>query len=92
MKTKVEPEYKVKIAVIDSGICKDHPQMHQVKGYKDFVTGNDAEKEDKTNHGSIGVHLICRVLEECCDIYVARVFDTSAGSVAVQDRIAKVCA
>lgn len=83
-------EYNVKIAVIDSGITKNHPQMHQVKGYKDFVLGNDEEKADKTNHGSTGVDLICKVLEQGCDIFVARVFDTNAGSVEVQDRIAEV--
>jgi len=86
-----KPEYNVKIAVIDSGVAENHPQSHQIKGYKDFVTGKDEERVDKTNHGSMGVDLICKVLEQGCDIYVARVFDKDAGSVEVQDRIAVVC-
>jgi len=84
----------VKIAVIDSGIVEDHVRMPQIQAYEDFVTPGNVKKVDnhETKHGSTGVQLICRAMEQTCDIYVARVFDTSAGSKAVQDRIAKVWA
>jgi hypothetical protein len=81
----------VKIAIIDSGIDPQHPHMGQVKGYRDFVTGQDDIKLDQTGHGSTGVDLICKVLgDHNPEIYVARVFEESRGTVVEADRIAEV--
>lgn len=95
-KTKVTKPWKVKIAVIDSGIIATHDQMPRVEKYIDFVTeGNEKMVDNKEQHGSVGVQLICRALEGNCEIYVARVFGVNKPSdrknmEEVQNRIAKV--
>jgi hypothetical protein len=89
---KTKP-WKVKIAVIDSGIIATHDQMSWVEKYIDFVTeGNEKMVDNKKQHGSVGVQLICRALEGNCEIYVARVFGVSdrENMKEVQNRIAKV--
>ncbi|KAL4766789.1 ankyrin repeat-containing domain protein [Aspergillus nidulans var. acristatus] len=86
---EVTEKTNVKIAIIDSGILPDHPNMGQVKDYRDFVDGQDAIKCDNTGHGSTGVDLICRVLSDHNpEIYVARVFERSQGTEVEANRIA----
>jgi hypothetical protein len=47
------------------------------------------KKQDLIDHGSTGVHLICKVIEDL-EIYVARVFEGAEGSVQEQNLTAKV--
>ena len=103
---KKDPKYsRVRIAIIDSGMKKDHPFAKSVKVFRDFVTSNinlgdnnneimdesepSDEMVDETQHGSIGVSLIGRLAPEA-DMYVARVFEGSTASVDTQNLIAKV--
>ncbi|OXV09164.1 hypothetical protein Egran_03073 [Elaphomyces granulatus] len=100
-----DPEYRrARIAIIDSGMQKNHPYAQSVKVFRDFVAHNinasdnndgtmdESEPSDKmvdlTQHGSTGVHLIGRLAPEA-DMYVARVFEHSAASADTQDLIAK---
>ncbi|KAN0068035.1 Ankyrin repeat-containing domain protein [Elaphomyces granulatus] len=100
-----DPEYRrARIAIIDSGMQKNHPYAQSVKVFRDFVAHNinasdnndgtmdESEPSDKmvdlTQHGSTGVHLIGRLVPEA-DMYVARVFEHSAASADTQDLIAK---
>lgn len=77
-----------RIAIIDSGVDPQHPHIGQIYGYKDFVTETEI-KQDVTGHGSTGVDLICKVIEDP-EIYVARVFERATGSLQEQEYTAKV--
>ncbi|KAL8364650.1 hypothetical protein RB595_003773 [Gaeumannomyces hyphopodioides] len=43
---------KVKIAVLDTGVHPNHTEADYIKGYKDFVSGEDGVKRDNTGHGT----------------------------------------
>lgn len=73
---------------MDSGVEPAHPNKMMIHGYRDFVD-NSEEWKDNSGHGSTGVDLVCKVVK-MPEIYVARVFETSSGSVDVQDRITEV--
>ncbi|PYI24682.1 hypothetical protein BO99DRAFT_438966 [Aspergillus violaceofuscus CBS 115571] len=59
-----------KVAIIDTGVDEDLTQS--IKGYKDFVTGQDEHLQDSTS----AIYLVQKVYH-MAEIYVARVFQTS---------------
>ncbi|KAH8692296.1 ankyrin repeat-containing domain protein [Talaromyces proteolyticus] len=98
-----DPYPPVRIAIIDSGMQKDHPYSQSVKVFRDFVKDDSSlnshggtpnnpeisdEEIDNTKHGSNGIHLIGRLAPNA-DLYVVRVFQDSAASSNTQDLIAK---
>jgi len=80
---------RVRIAVIDTGIDPTDAYAEVVKKYKDFVDNNDANKQDKTGHGTNSVKLIFKVFGDA-EVYVARVFENSNASSNTQDLMEKV--
>lgn len=69
--------HTTKVAILDTGIHDNYAD--QIKDYKDFVSGNDEDYRDNTNHGTTAVRLVQRVYNKA-DIYIARVFDTSVAT------------
>jgi hypothetical protein len=66
-----------KIAILDSGISKDHdPKGQWVKGKREFVAPEDEECLDNTGHGTCAVQLILRVYNKA-ELYVGKVFNSS---------------
>lgn len=80
---------RVRIAVLDTGINPQDPYTAHVAGYRDFVDGNDAVKQDKTGHGTNSVKLIFKVYAEA-EVYVARVFKNNQANNDTQDLMLKV--
>lgn len=80
---------KVRVAVIDTGIKGNDSYARRIHDYKDFVTGNDALKQDRTGHGTNSVKLIFTVFAEA-EVYVARVFDTNEADEDTQDLMLEV--
>ncbi|KAL8366654.1 hypothetical protein RB595_010493 [Gaeumannomyces hyphopodioides] len=70
---------KVKIAVLDTGVHPNHVEADYIKGYKDFVSGEDGVKRDNTGHGTTSIRLILDMCESA-DVYALRIFerDTAA--------------
>ncbi|KAF3916089.1 Ankyrin-3 [Dactylellina cionopaga] len=82
---------RVKIAILDSGIYPDHPQMDCVSDFKDFVDEtNDSGRldEHEVKHGSAGVSFVLRVAPES-ELYIARVFRHREADTESPSRIAK---
>ncbi|KAF3910853.1 Ankyrin-2 [Dactylellina cionopaga] len=84
---EIDEENRVKIAIIDSGILPDHPQMPLVREYKDFITRTD-QRVDKTYHGSTGVDVVGEISPDA-DIYIARVFEGAEAEKDTPDLIAE---
>lgn len=64
----------MKIAILDTGVSEEYDDL--VTDYKDFITQDEDEWQDKTGHGTIAVKLI-KKLYHMAEIYVGRVFDGS---------------
>ncbi|RAH79509.1 subtilisin-like protein [Aspergillus japonicus CBS 114.51] len=64
----------IKVAIIDTGV--DENLTQSIKGYKDFVTGQEEHLQDSTGHGTSAIYLVQKVYH-MAEIYVARVFQTS---------------
>ncbi|KAK8115459.1 hypothetical protein PG984_011961 [Apiospora sp. TS-2023a] len=65
---------KSRIAVLDTGVSEDLADSEDwVRGYKDFVSGDDDTWQDSTGHGTNAIRLI-KTVYNMADIYVARVF------------------
>lgn len=62
--------------------------MGRIYGYRDFIHDSDV-KQDMTGHGSTGVDLICRTIEDP-EIYIARVFEERTGGKQEQEYTTKV--
>src|SRR5437763_908427 len=70
---EIDGQYKrVKIAILDTGIRKDHRMVHKVV-YYDFIEESSANPQDLTGHGTNSVELI---LKACVDaeLFVGRIF------------------
>lgn len=64
----------VKIAILDTGVNEKHADS--IEDFKDFVSGDDDNCQDKTGHGTHAFRLIEKVYR-MARIYVGRVFDGS---------------
>jgi subtilisin family serine protease len=60
------------VAILDTGVVED--LAHLIKGYKDFVSGEDEDFLDNTGHGTKAVQLIKQVYN-MAEIYIGRVFE-----------------
>lgn len=80
---------RVRIAILDTGIRSDDRYARFIKGYRDFVSGDDTVRMDKTGHGTNGVKLVYKVCPTA-EVFVARVFENSLASDDTQDLMAKV--
>lgn len=66
---------KSRIAVLDTGVSEDLADSEDwVRGYKDYVSGDDDAWQDSTGHGTNAIRLI-KMVYNMADIYVARVFE-----------------
>ncbi|KAK7930998.1 subtilisin-like protein [Apiospora marii] len=66
---------KSRIAVLDTGVSEALADSEDwVRGYKDFVSGDDDTWQDSTGHGTNAIRLI-KMVYNMADIYVARVFE-----------------
>ena len=61
----------VKIAILDTGIRRDHHQIDKIK-YKNFTDKTD-DKDDLTGHGTDSVDLLLKVYESA-QLCVGRIF------------------
>lgn len=77
----------IKVAIIDTGVNENLTQS--IKGYKDFVTGQDEHLQDSTGHGTSAVYLVQKVYH-MAEIYVARVFETSQANTDTMALMAQV--
>ena len=84
----------VKVAILDTGIEEAYYQndlssTKSIKGYKDFVSGNDNARQDGTGHGTSCVRLLQKAYEDA-EIYVGRVFETRDATPETKDYMATV--
>ena len=77
----------VKIAVIDTGLSPDHPQVPVV--YKDFISSPNSRIQDDPQHGTNSLNLILRMIDTA-QIYVARVFQNGDGNSDTPSDMAEV--
>ena len=90
MPGEIDQTYKkVRVAVLDTGINGNDRYAKHIRGYKDFVAGNDDVKQDNTGHGTNSVKLIYKVYAQA-EIYVARVFEYSEANEDTQDLMLQV--
>jgi hypothetical protein len=77
MSQDAEKDQRVKIAVLDTGVCSNHPTMekHQnrLKDLRNFVDGQGGVKDDH-GHGTLTTSLLLRVAPKA-EVYVAKVWD-----------------
>lgn len=66
---------KVRIAVLDTGVDPQDSAAEYIAGYKDFVSGNDSIKCDRTGHGTTSINLIFDMCA-AADVYALRIFET----------------
>lgn len=82
----------VRIAVLDTGIAKDHRLVLKKKIiYRDFVDNQDDEPQDNTGHGTSSVEL---VLKSCvgAELYVGRIFANNTSDAETGPKLmAAVC-
>lgn len=78
----------VRIAILDTGIKPNDRYARFIKGYKDFVTGDDTVRVDNTGHGTNGVKLIYKVCPNA-QVFVARVFENSVAGDETQKYMAQ---
>jgi subtilisin family serine protease len=75
---------KVRIAVIDSGVTKEDPEIvaanvtQRIRGYRNFTSANRNDYKDEIGHGTKIARLLLTVAPEA-ELYIAKV--------AVQEKI-----
>ncbi|KAF5009794.1 hypothetical protein FDECE_4001 [Fusarium decemcellulare] len=79
---------RIRIAVIDTGIDGKDTYARYIRGYRDFVSGQDDVKQDNTGHGTGSVKLIFKLYAEA-EVYVARVFENDQANDDTQDLMLK---
>ncbi|KAF4461645.1 hypothetical protein FALBO_11549 [Fusarium albosuccineum] len=89
MPGEIDHHYRpIRIAVLDTGMDGKDPFARQLRGYRDFVSGEDHVKLDKTGHGTNSVKLIFKVYDQA-EVYVARVFENNRANDDTQDLMLK---
>lgn len=83
----------INVAVLDTGIDKDHPDLQYVYGY-DFSGGNDADPEDFDGHGTHVAGIIAALDNDIgvigvapeADLYILKIF-TDGGKGSYSDAV-----